>query len=124
MRCDKCGCTLFSCNCPSGPVSELLDPPADLRHVDLTREEISIIAEDQEAALESIHIPNPDECDDLASCPIDHFDLSDPFSLDENPGQSENQRDLRARQALLKKLDCVIHATGEKQETESGSHVG
>jgi hypothetical protein len=27
MRCDKCGCTLFSCTCQDGPVSELLDPP-------------------------------------------------------------------------------------------------
>jgi len=25
MRCDRCGCSLFSCQCPGGAVNDLLD---------------------------------------------------------------------------------------------------
>ena len=25
MRCEKCGCTLFSCQCPEGPTNQLAD---------------------------------------------------------------------------------------------------
>lgn len=28
MRCEKCGCTLFSCQCPGGPVNHLVEDAA------------------------------------------------------------------------------------------------
>lgn len=28
MRCDKCGCTLFSCQCDGGATNELIEPPS------------------------------------------------------------------------------------------------
>ncbi|MBN1567967.1 MAG: hypothetical protein JXA73_08975 [Acidobacteria bacterium] len=64
--------------------------------IDLTREEISAIAEDCEAYLESIHVPPVSECEDLTQCPEDHFD-NDGFP-----------NEVPMRQALLKKLDKAL----------------
>jgi hypothetical protein len=62
----------------------------------LTREEISLIAEDCEVALKSFHVGRIEECEDVAKCPPDHFDWGD--SKDET----------LLRQNLLKKLDQLV----------------
>jgi hypothetical protein len=62
--------------------------------VDLTREEISAIAEDQEAFLQSIH-SSQEECEDMAQCPVDHFD-------------NEDGGEVLMRQTLIKKLDTAL----------------
>lgn len=78
--------------------------------IDLSTVELRLIAEDQESYLAGMHVEQEEECEDLASCPLSHFDLSDPFSLDENPGKSETEMEILHRQALIRKIDPFLTA--------------
>lgn len=67
------------------------------KSIELTREEISLIAEDCECALETIHVnEDGEDCEDFAFCPMWHFPDED------------DTKTIEMRQALLKKLEAAI----------------
>ena len=76
MRCDNCGCTLFSCGCPDGPENALLEEPTQNEQSGDWRErvfpdpfdlEAGITREEIIANYEEAHADNT--CDPMC-CPI------------------------------------------------------